>query len=273
MCAVRPAAPPCRLTMMMCVPTRKLPPFVPARLPQGIRHDHRLDYFYVHVHPVAPMTAMAQSSWTPVWVTLALLLLYEMGLIVLQRRRPGQIARAAHASLREAWFLAVSAAKGSEVLAVQTLRNSLMSATMLASTAALALMGTVTLAAPSLHAIADQPGGLAPLTPRLLLELVLLALLFASLVSTLMAVRYYNHAGFIGGLPVESAARVRWTPVGVRYVRRAGLLYGFGLRQLILVAPVLAAMLHPLAGPVAALLVCAVLFFFDRATADANLGG
>ena len=101
-------------------------------------------------------------------------------------------------------------------------------------------------------------------TPRLLLELVLLSLLFASLVSTLMAVRFYNHAGFVGGMPVDSEERIRWTPLGVRYVRKAGLLYGFGLRQLVLVAPVVAAMLHPFAGPVAALAVAWVLYAFDR---------
>lgn len=213
------------------------------------------------------MSAAPAGSWLAVLATLALVLLYEAVLALLQRRRPGQVARSAHAGLREDWFLAVSGAKGSEVLAVQTLRNSLMSATMLASTAALALMGTVTLAAPSLHTIVDHAAAVAPLalvTPRLLLELVLLSLLFASLVSTLMAVRFYNHAGFVGGMPVGSEARIRWTALGVRYVRKAGLLYGFGLRQLILVAPVVAAMLHPFAGPVAALVVAWVLYAFDR---------
>jgi hypothetical protein len=207
------------------------------------------------------------GSWLAVLATLALVLLYEAALVLLQRRRPGAVARAAHAGLREDWFLAVSAAQGSEVLAVQTLRNSLMSATMLASTSALALMGTVTLAAPSLHTIVDHAATVAPLalvTPRLLLELVLLSLLFASLVSTLMAVRFYNHAGFVGGMPVGSEARTGWTPLGVRYVRKAGLLYGFGLRQLVLVVPVVAAMLHPFAGPVAALAVAWVLYAFDR---------
>lgn len=221
------------------------------------------------------MSAAPPWRWLAVLATLALVLLYEVVLVLLQRRSPGQVARSAHAGLREDWFLAVSAAKGSEVLAVQTLRNSLMSATMLASTAALALMGTVTLAAPSLHAIVDPAGGTAPMamiTPRLLLELVLLSLLFASLVSTLMAVRFYNHAGFIGGMPVDSQARIRWTPVGVRYVRRAGVLYGFGLRQLILVAPVVAAMLHPFAGPVAALVVAWVLYAFDRVAGQTGGG-
>ncbi|MFG6416909.1 DUF599 family protein [Roseateles sp. DC23W] len=204
------------------------------------------------------------ASWMPVCLTVAVLLAYE-GLLVLLPRR---LAAARHAGLREEWLRVVSAQPGAELLAVQTLRNSLMSATLLASTAALALMGSVTLAAPSLHA------GLASTTPhpRLLLELVLLALLFASLASTLMAVRLYNHAGFIGGLPVGSPARVRWTEAGVGYVRRAGLLYGVGLRQLVLVAPVVAALLLPAAGPVAAALVAAVLYSLDRFDADA-VGG
>lgn len=210
-------------------------------------------------------------TWAAVGATTAVLILYEVLLALLQQQQPDRLARTRHASLREDWFLAVSAQAGSEVLAVQTLRNSLMSATMLASTAALALMGTVTLAAPSLHANFDTVRGLSELTPRLTLELILLALLFASLVSTMMAVRFYNHAGFIGGMPVDSDARQRWAQAGVRYVRRAGILYGIGLRQLVLVVPVVAAILLPLAGPAAAVVVAGVLFWFDRYSDDSPL--
>jgi len=160
----------------------------------------------------------------------------------------------------------VSVQKGSELLAVQTLRNSLMSATMTASTAALGLVATATLAVPSLHSSFGEVMGVPNLTPRLALELVLLALLLASLVSSAMAVRYFNHAGFIVGMPIDSDARSRWASAGAAYVRRAGVLYSSGLRHLILVAPVLASILHPAAGPVAALVVVAVLFGFDRIT-------
>lgn len=52
----------------------------------------------------------------------------------------------------------------------------------------------------------------------------------------------------------------------------AGLLYGFGLRQLILVAPMVAAMLHPFAGPVEALVVAWVLYAFDRVAVQAGGG-
>ena len=204
-------------------------------------------------------------SWLAALLTLAVLLAYETSLAMAQRRRPERMARTVHANLRQDWFEAVSAQKGSEILAVQTLRNAVMSASMTASTAALGLMGTVTLAVPSLHAqFGDATSPLPNFTPRLAMELVLLALLFASLVSSVMAVRYYNHAGFIGGMPVESEARKHWTRAGTAYVRKAGVLYSWALRQLILLAPVMAFILHPAAGPIAALVVCVLLFNFDR---------
>ena len=203
-------------------------------------------------------------AWLATLATIAVLVAYEVVLTVAQRRRPERMARSAHAALREDWFTAVSQLKGSEILAVQTLRNSLMSATMTASTATLGLIGTVTLAAPSLHAGFGGSATLPSVTPRLVLELLLLALLFASLLCSAMAVRYYNHAGFISGMPVESEARTRWNQAGTAYVRRAGVLYSWGLRHLILVAPIVACLLHPLAGPIAAVVVVVVLVGFDR---------
>ncbi len=203
-------------------------------------------------------------SWVAAWATMGLLIVYEAALAWGHRGQPAALARNGHALLREDWFAAVSAHPGSEILAVQTLRNSLMSATMTASTAALALMGTATLAAPSLHSALEPASGLAWLTPRFMLELLLMAQLFASLVLSVMAVRYYNHAGFVSAMPVGSESRRRWSDAGRAYVRRAGVLYSWGLRHLVLITPVLAAIVHPLAGPVTAVVVMLVLAGFDR---------
>lgn len=211
-------------------------------------------------------------AWLATLATIAVLVCYEVVLAFVQRRNPDRLARSAHAMLREEWFTAVSQHKGSEILAVQTLRNSLMSATMTASTAVLGLIGTVTLAAPSLNASFGDAAALPSVTPRLVLELLLLALLFASLVCSAMAVRYYNHLGFISGMPVESDARQHWAQAGTAYARRAGILYSWGLRHLILVAPILASLLHPLAGPGAAVIVVIALSGYDRfgATGDSS---
>lgn len=207
-------------------------------------------------------------TWLAALLTLAMLVIYEISVAMRQRHRPAQLARTAHAALREEWFQAVSAEPGSEVLAVQTLRNSLMSSTMLASTSVLGLMGTITLAAPSLHASLNSDAGLSTLTPRLLMELALLVLLFSSLLSSVTSVRYYNHAGFICAMPVGSAARQRWAQAGAAYVRRAGVLYGWGMRHLIMVGPLVTFILQPAGGPIAALAVVAVMLSIDKVAAS-----
>jgi len=204
------------------------------------------------------------ASWPAALITVLILLGYELALALAQRRYPERLARSAHATLREQWFAAMSAHSGSELLAVQTLRNSLMSATMAASTAALGLMGTATLAVPALHASIDAAADSPMFTARLALELLLLVVLLASLVASVMAARYYHHASFVCAMPVGSATRERWRAVGRAYVRRAGILYSWGLKHLILVVSILASILHPLAGPVAAVLVVAALVGFDR---------
>jgi len=210
------------------------------------------------------------AHWIAALATFALVALYEAWFAVARRTRPEGLARPLHATLREEWFEAVSRQPGSEVLAVQTIRNSLMSASMIASTAVLGLMGTITLSAASLNASFGADGAPAGFSPRLAMELVLLALLFASLLCSVMAVRYYNHAGFIGAMPVGSEARSRWQGFGTSHLRRAGLLYSWSLRNLVLVVPAVGFILHPAAGPAAGAVVVAALFAFDRVRADAR---
>jgi hypothetical protein len=89
-------------------------------------------------------------------------------------------------------------------------------------------------------------------------------MLFAALLSSAMAVRYYNHAGYIVAMPVGSQARIRWHEVGVRYLRAAGIYYSWGLRHLIMVAPIVAAIAYPLAGPVMAIILIGFMRRFDR---------
>lgn len=211
---------------------------------------------------------MTDRAWLPAVATLFAIVMYEAWHALAQRRSPQSLARSAHAGLRDEWFASLSSQVGSEILAVQTLRNSLMSATMTASTAVLALMGSISLAAPTLHAtFGPERLGIPWLTPRLVVELMLLALLFSALTSSVMAVRYYTHVSFIGSMPVQSAARKRWAEAGSAYVRKAGLLYSWSLRSLLLIVPLAAFLLFPYAGPPAAVVVAGVLYAFDRTRA------
>lgn len=211
------------------------------------------------------MSAAPLWTWLAAVATLLIVMLYEALQWLPDRNTPDTLSRAAHARLRADWLHALAEQPGSEILAVQTLRNSLMSSTLTASTAAIGLMGTVSLiGGPMLNNELGEPFAL---TPRLLLELTLMATLFAALACSTMAVRYYNHTSFIGALPVGSTERAQWQATGVTYLRRAGVLYSWGLRGLLMVAPLVAGIAHPLAGPIAAVALVAVLVGFDKFSA------
>lgn len=189
-------------------------------------------------------------------------LAYEVWVTWLERRSPQRVARRAHALLRSEWVRALGDQPGFEIVAVQTLRNSLMSATISASTAALCMMGLVSLSGPRLL------GGLAVLRGAgawaVWLDLALLVTLFASFVCSAFAMRYYNHAGFVVSLPAGSVPRQRHEALAVRYVEQAGVLYGWGLRCFLLAAPLLAALVAPLLMPLASAGLVWVLWWFDR---------
>lgn len=198
---------------------------------------------------------MTLHDW-PVLATAALALAYFLK----QSLQPASATRA-HDRLRQDWMQAVSAHKGTEVLAVQTIRNSLMSCTMTATTATLAFMGGVTL----LHN--GWPTGL-PLEWRVpdagqllfwnaLLVLVMLALAF---MASMLAARYWHHAGFVAGMPTESAERQRWQAHGVRCLTRAGRYYALALRLMMWTVPVLFAGVLPLGGLLAGCVLLAVLW-------------
>ena len=92
------------------------------------------------------------ASWIGFAISLVLVIGYEWRIHHLGQRQPEKLARYANAKLRMHWVTALSDRPGFEIVAVQALRNSLMSATISASTAALAVMGAVTLAGATLAA-------------------------------------------------------------------------------------------------------------------------
>ncbi len=199
------------------------------------------------------------NGWWAWSATVAVLAAYALYLAVLT----GNAAWRTHDRLRQDWLEAMSSQGGTEILAVQTLRNSVMTATMTASTAALGLMGALGLVTPSLRALVDS-GSSPALTPAAAGEISVLLLLVFTLVSTTLSIRYYHHAGFVCAMPVGSAHRMRWLPTGQRHLRSAGLLYSAGLRSLVMVTPFLAGLVLPFAGLAMALLLVPALWLADR---------
>ena len=135
---------------------------------------------------------MSIPQWVP--VTLALSILAARFAWALGRdAESGQSI-----ALRRAWVKRILAAPGSEILAIQTVRNSMMAASLMASTAVLALMGVISIghnqlgAADALHDWMHAGANLKLFLP--------LALLAACVVLFSKAVRLYHRAGYSLGL-------------------------------------------------------------------------
>lgn len=135
---------------------------------------------------------MSIPEWVP--VTLALLILAARFAWALSRdAESGQSI-----ALRRAWVKRILAAPGSEILAIQTVRNSMMAASLMASTAVLALMGVISIGHGQLGASDALRDWLhAGANLKLFLPLALLA---ACVVLFSKAVRLYHRAGYSLGL-------------------------------------------------------------------------
>lgn len=200
-------------------------------------------------------------TWLVCALSVLLVVGYELRLQRRARQNPAATARSAHRVMRAEWVRALARHAGSEILAVQALRNSLMSATISASTAAIVLMGSISLMISNRNA--PIPRGEA-LSLRVVLELALVSTLFATYVCAAMAMRFYNHACFAMSMPVGSPERIEREPLAAAYVARAGILYSWSLRCFLYAAPIAVGLLSPLAMPLATVALVIVLVLFDR---------
>jgi len=210
---------------------------------------------------IAPMNEPV--AWSLLAVSALIIGSYEAYVAWRGRTHPDRMARYAHARMRVAWVASLHDQPGFEIVAVQALRNALMSATIAASTAALALMSTITLTG-STFASGMAHFRSEGLEIRPVLEGLLMFSLFASYVCSSNAMRYYNHATFVMAMPVGGAHRQTWLPVATDYVERAGILYSWGLRCFLLVAPIVAGIVNPVVMPEMSAGLVVVLWYFDR---------
>ena len=154
-----------------------------------------------------------------------------------------------------------------DILAIQTLRNWTMAATFLASAAILIGLGIFNLAL-----TADKQGELSLLIGPLgsghpglwLAKLVLLGIdfLFAFFNFTL-AVRYYNHTGFMINLPCNENTEISVEDV-IEILERGGTHYTLGMRAYYMTIPLALWLFGPLWLMAGTLLMIASLYRLDR---------
>ena len=206
------------------------------------------------------------AAWGSLVLSLLLIVVYEIHAHRVSKRDPTHQARFINSHMRMAWVQAMSVQPGFEIVAVQALRNSLMSATVVASTAALALMASLTLGGASLAAGLAHPSGEGITLLHVLLGATAVGVLFASYVCSAMSMRYYGNATLVVSMPVASPERKRLSPLATHYVQRAGHLYSWALRLFLMVVPMVAGVVHPLSLVPATVALLVALRFFDQPT-------
>ena len=142
----------------------------------------------------------------------ALLIGYQVYLRTLSRRDSLAVLSNAAILARKAWVETVMENHADAILAIQTLRNSTMAASFLASTAVLLMVGALTLTgqAKSLQATWHSLNIFGTLAPELWLVklLAILLLLFYAFFSFTNSIRINNHVGYMVSMRQDSEQKL-----------------------------------------------------------------
>lgn len=196
------------------------------------------------------------------------ILLYYLYLGWRTRRSPHLSVHALNAKIRERWIETIMSKANMEIIAVQTLRNSVMAANFMASTSILLMIGALNLSEKigdwSLH---WHPYGWTPdLSPELWrLKLCLLLFdFFIAFYCFSMAIRFYNHVGYMINLGNDSVLSTDLTSLTCRYLNRAGAFFSFGTRSFFFSLPIILWFFGPLLLTVGTLCLIVGLAMLDK---------
>lgn len=176
-------------------------------------------------------------------VSSLLILIYYLYLGGRTRRVPDSSVHTFNARIRERWVNMVMSKDNQDILAIQTLRNSVMAASFMASTSILLIIGTLN--------ISDKVGqwalnwhsyGLAHSysTELWQIKLGLLLLDFSiAFYCFSMAIRFFNHVGYMINLSNDASTDDGLSKQTCVYLNRAGSYYSFGTRTFFFSLPII----------------------------------
>ncbi|MDD2881759.1 MAG: DUF599 domain-containing protein [Rhodoferax sp.] len=197
-----------------------------------------------------------------------LVLAYQRYLSWRTRRDPASSAQDVMLAARAAWIASVMRERR-DILAVQTLRNSTMSASFMASTAVLLIIGVLTLSAQgdklsgTWHSLNFLGHASAEMWLFKLL-MMLFDLLFAFF-SFAMSVRIFHHIGYLINVPLDKANETTQIRKVEVQLNRAGIYYRIGMRAYYFTVPLLFWLFGPIWLLGATLAMVFFMFHLDRA--------
>ena len=191
---------------------------------------------------------------------------YHLYLHTKVRREPLKTAIGITNHARQMWVKGVIRDRR-DIMAVQTLRNQVMAATFLASTAILICLG--------LFSAAFRPGVFSEISHALnllgtktetlwMFKLMILGILFFfTFFNFTLAIRYYNHAGFMINTFEQNDATVSEEAV-TEVVNHGALHYTIGMRGFYLSVPLALWLFGPIWMLAGSLVLITVLYRLDR---------
>lgn len=193
------------------------------------------------------------------------------------RRDPASSAQDVMLVARAAWVHSVMRERR-DILAVQTLRNSTMAASFMASTAILLIIGVLTLSAQgdklsgTWHSLNFLGHASAEMWLFKLL-LMLFDLLFAFFAFS-MSVRVFHHVGYLINVPLEPQSGQAQAQRVVAQLNRAGVFYRIGMRAYYFTVPLLFWLFGPVLLVASTVVLITFLYHLDRAPrSDKDLMG
>ena len=186
------------------------------------------------------------------------------------RRDPLYSIHAANEIARRLWVLGVMKSPGKDVMAVQTLRNFIMAAVFLASTASLLIMGTLTLSgqaetlSKTWHTL--NAYGSHSSTLWIVKVLCLLVDFIVAFFSFTMTVRLTNHVLFMINVPDTGAHEALAPEQVAARLNRAGTYFSLGMRAFFFSVPLVFWLFGPALLFVATVGVIVSLNYLDRSS-------
>jgi uncharacterized membrane protein len=174
----------------------------------------------------------------------AVLVGYQVHLIRRSRQSPTRTVQGMNSLARAAW-VEEAMSKGWDVVSVQTLRNATMAATLMASTAIILILGILNMLAnadkigPTLHIL--NLTGTHESSIWIFNLMLILVDFFIAFFAFSLAVRGYNHTGFLVNVPADRSGKTHGvTPATVAmHLNRAASYYSIGMRTYYFSVPIL----------------------------------
>lgn len=220
--------------------------------------------FSTYIYDLASITASA-----------SLIIAYHLFLRRKVKKDPAYTVQAINVIARTAWVETIMREK-KDILAVQTLRNSTMAATFLASTSVLMIIGILTLSEggklESTWHVLNISG--ATLPELWLIKLICLLLdMFVAFFSFSMSIRIFNHVGYMLNVPLTLNHKMISPAHVATHLNRAGKFYSIGMRAYYFIVPLVFWLFGPHFMFISTIGLLVVLYRIDRAPKIMDVNG